>query len=178
MKKVLVTILALIGTVISVSAQEVEAKIKIPEGYQGFLEQGTRYHFWGDETSSVDVSTTHGFYFNGHTYAGIGIGVSAGRQHTLVPVYTSIKHVFYNDRYISPVGQVRLGSYLGDDFGTYADLAVGVRFATKRDFALTISAAVSYFEPFKEEVWNWESSTTESETVDFSGASLRFGIEW
>ena len=54
MKKVLVTILALIGTVISVSAQELEQKIKIPEGYQGFLEQGTRYHFWGDETSFVD----------------------------------------------------------------------------------------------------------------------------
>ncbi len=178
MKKVLATIFVLIGTMLSVSGQQVEEKIRIPEGYQGFLEHGTRYHFWGQESSTMNVSTTHGFYFNGHTFVGIGIGISVGENHTLVPVYTSVKHVFFNDRYVSPVAQIRLGSYGGDNFGSYGDVALGVRFATKRDFALTISGAISYFEPYKDEVWDWQGNTSTVETVDFTGAALRFGIEW
>ncbi|MCQ2606775.1 MAG: hypothetical protein MJ204_09615 [Bacteroidales bacterium] len=181
MKKIIVTCLALISLAIVGNAQE-NVSIRIPEGYQGFVEQENRFHFWGAEDNSVAVSTTHGFYFNGHTFVGIGLGVTGSGNYGLVPFYTSVKHVFLNDRTISPSLNARLGSYIGADMGSYGDLAFGVRFASKKDFALTISAALSYYEPFDDVTteWNVDTDTYKEITkkIDFSGASLRFGIEW
>lgn len=179
MKKICVLLLSVCAYMFSFAQNQ---EIRIPEGYQGFLEQENRIHFWGEEESSVAISTTHGFYFNGHTFVGIGFGITGSGDYTLLPFYTSIKHVFLNDRTASPIISARLGSYLGYDFGSYGDIAVGVRFASKKDFALTISAACSFYEAFKEETteWNVDGSSYSSVTknIDFSGASLRFGIEW
>lgn len=165
-------------------SQEANVEIRVPDGYQGFIEQENRFHLWGEEKkkNSVALSTTHGFYFNGHTFVGIGIGLDGSGDHVILPFYTAIKHVFLNDRSVSPVVGVRMGSYIGDDLGTYADLSAGVRFATKRDFALSISLAASYSEPFYEYDYEWNAdystSIEKKNKIDFSGISLRFGVEW
>ena len=72
----------------SVFAQEQEAKVRVPSGYQGFLEYGNTWTVFDKEMpNTLGLSTTHGFYFNGHIYAGIGIGFDACRDLTLVPIY-------------------------------------------------------------------------------------------
>ncbi len=75
MKKVILSLVMLLMAT-SMFAQEKDvpnpAKVRVPSGYQGFIEQGNTWHFDKNMPNSISLSTTHGFYFNGHIYAGIG----------------------------------------------------------------------------------------------------------
>ena len=66
------------------------AKVRVPSGYQGFLEQGNTWHFDKNMPNSISISTTHGFYFNGHIFAGVGFGVDFNKDRALVPFYTNL----------------------------------------------------------------------------------------
>ncbi len=176
MKKVfLTTVVALLSAMFSFAQ---ESEIRIPNGYQGFFEEGNLFHFDGE--SSINLSTTHGFYFGGKTFVGVGIGAEFNNDYILVPFFTSVKYVACNKKSTSPFFHARLGSYLGADQGTYGEAAVGVRFATAKDFALSIMVGATYYDMFEgDEVWNSEKEIYESEgDVNFSGISVRFGIEW
>lgn len=155
-----------------------EQEIRIPSGYQGYLEEGNLFHFDGE--SSINLSTTHGFYFNGHVFAGIGVGAEFNNDYILVPFYTSIKYVISNKKSVSPFFSMRLGSYLGYDQGAYGDAALGVRFATTKDFALSIMLGASYYDKFEgDDYWDYvKGMTVAGDEIDFSGISVRFGIEW
>ena len=117
------------------------AKVRVPSGYQGFLEQGNTWHFDKNMPNSISISTTHGFYFNGHIFAGVGFGVDFNKDRALVPFYTNLRYQFNNTKVVSPIVSLRLGSFIGDDMGAYGDLAFGVRFASKRDFAVSVMVA-------------------------------------
>lgn len=175
MKKTILTIMFAIMGIFYSFAQDSE--IRTPNGYQGFIEEGNLFHFDGE--SSINLSTTHGFYFGGKTYAGIGIGAEFNNDYALIPFYTSIKHVLINNKAASPYFSMRLGSYLGHDQGAYGDIAVGVRFATSRDFALSILCGVTYYDKFEGDgTWDSVNDKYITEEVNFSGLSVRFGIEW
>ena len=85
-----------------VFAQE-EGKVRVPSGYQGFLEQGNTWHFDKNMPNGISLSTTHGFYFNGHIFAGVGIGVDWNKDGAFVPVYTNLRYQFNNTKLVSPV---------------------------------------------------------------------------
>ena len=174
MKKLFVAVIALACATIGF-AQETE--IHEPNGYQGFLEEGNLYHF--DGTTSINLSTTHGFYFGGKTFAGLGLGAEFNNNCVIFPFYTSIKYVMNNKKSVSPFFSMRLGSYVGEDQGTYADAAVGLRFATSKDFALSVLLGGTYYDKIQgTEVWNSSTNQYETTDINFSGLSLRFGIEW
>lgn len=176
MKKVfLITVVALLSAVLGFAQ---ESEIRVPGGYQGFFEEGNLFHFDGE--SSVNLSTTHGFYFGGKTFVGVGFGAEFNNDYILVPFYTAVKYIACNKKSVSPVFHVRLGSYLGHGQGAYADGAVGVRFATAKDFALSILVGATYYDKFEgDDYWVPETSSYVSEgDIDFSGLSVRFGIEW
>ena len=176
MKRVLVsTIVAVLCATFSFAQ---DGEIRVPNGYQGYIEEGNLFHFDGE--SSINLSTTHGFYFGGHTFAGIGLGAEFNNNYALVPFFTSIKYVVSNQKPISPFFSVRLGSYLGHDQGAYGDASLGVRFATTKDFALSIMVGATYYEKFVgDEIWDSsQDKYVPGETIDFSGLSVRFGIEW
>ena len=145
MKKVILSLVILLMAT-SMFAQETEisnpAKVRVPSGYQGFIEQGNTWHFDKNMPNSISLSTTHGFYFNGHIFAGIGLGVDFNNDRALVPFYTNVRYQFNNTRVVSPIVSLRLGSFVGDGLGAYGDLAFGVRFASKRDFAVSAMVAV------------------------------------
>lgn len=165
----------------SMFAQEQEAKVRVPSGYQGFFEQGNTWHFDKDMPNSISLSTTHGFYFNGHIYAGVGLGIDFNRDRALVPFYTNLRYQFNNTKLVSPIVSLRLGSFIGDDMGAYGDLAFGVRFASKRDFAVSVMAAGTYYDKvssyysYCDEHGNWQHGY---KYYSPSGISLRIGIEW
>lgn len=182
MKKIFLTAMIVLGCIFSVSAQE---ETRVPSGYQGFLDMNNLYTFSKDINNSIGVSTTHGFYFNPKAYVGLGMGFETNNDYFLMPFYAAIHYNFNYARPVSPIMRLRLGSYLGDGFGTYADLALGVRFASKRDFAVSIMVAGTFFEGYKDEIYHewidengcWQYDYVESK-IQPSGVGLRIGIEW
>ena len=157
------------------------AKVRVPSGYQGFFEQGNTWHFDKNMANSISLSTTHGFYFNGHIFAGVGVGVDFNKKRALVPVYTNVRYQFNNTKVVSPVVSVRLGSFIGDDMGAYGDLGFGVRFASKRDFAVNVMVAGTYYDKIKEYYSGYDDNGVYmhgNRQVSPAGVSLRIGIEW
>lgn len=160
-------------------------KVRVPNGYQGFLEESNCWHFDKNMPTTIQLATTHGFYFNGHIYAGIGLGVEFNSDYFLMPFYTNLRYVFLNNKAVSPLVSLRLGSFISDNMGAYGDLAVGVRFASKRDFAVTVLLAGTYYDKLKynycddyqDALGNWHHEYVES-AISPSGVSLRVGIEW
>ena len=184
MKKVILSLVMLLMAT-SMFAQEKDvpnpAKVRVPSGYQGFLEQGNTWHFDKNMHNSISLSTTHGFYFNGHIYAGIGIGVDFNNDQALVPIYTNVRYQFNNTKVVSPIISLRLGSFIGDDMGAYGDLAFGVRFASKRDFAVNVMVAGTYYDKIEDYYAGYDENgvyTHGNRQISPSGVSLRIGIEW
>ena len=159
----------------SMFAQEQESKVRVPSGYQGFFEQGNTWHFDKNMPNSISLSTTHGFYFNGHIFAGVGFGLDFNKDRAFMPFYTNLRYQFNNTRVVSPVISLRLGSFIGDDMGAYGDLAFGVRFASKRDFAVNVMVAGTYYDKVSDYSYGYYQEFKE---VSPSGISLRMGIEW
>ena len=184
MKKVILSFVMLFMAMSLFAQEDVNynpAKVRVPSGYQGFLEQGNTWHFDKNMPNSISISTTHGFYFNGHIFAGVGFGVDFNKDRTLVPFYTNLRYQFNNTKVVSPIVSLRLGSFIGDDMGAYGDLAFGVRFASKRDFAVSVMVAGTYYDKINEYYHTYDeygNYTHGYQQVSPSGVSLRIGIEW
>ena len=169
----------------SVFAQEQETNVRIPSGYQGFLEYGNTFVFDKDADNTINLSTTHGFYMNEHMYVGIGLSIDITGHRTLWPIYANLKYVFLSHKTTSPVLGLRLGSFVSSKVKPYGDLSVGVRFASKRDFAISLLLTGTYYENIYA---GWgrdyydENGVLQYEfheiTYNYSGISVRLGIEW
>ena len=159
--------------------------VRIPSGYQGYFELGNCWHFDKNMQPTIQLSTTHGFYFNEHMYAGLGIGWEFNNDYFLVPFYANLRYVFLSRKSVSPFVSMRLGSFISDNMGAYGDLAIGARFASKKDFAVSVMVVGSYYdklkynhyEEFVDAQGNWHGEYVESK-INPSGISLRVGIEW
>lgn len=166
------------------SFAEVKAEndIKAPEGYQAHLEQENIFLRNGD--TGTAFSTTHGFYYTDNTFVGLGFGLDFfGDGEVVAPFYASAKYLFSPNAKVSPTAQMRMGSYINSDRSKpYFDLALGLRFASSRDFAFSILVAGSYYSPYNRTdsyydniADRWIDSTIKR---DLSGISMRIGIEW
>jgi len=187
-KKMKKTVLTLIVALFAITAiaQNEETNYRVPNGYQGFLEYGNSWTVFDKEMpNTINLSTTHGFYFNNHMYAGIGIGLDACSDFALVPVYANLRYVFLKNTAVSPFMTMRLGSFVSKKVGAYGDVALGVRFASKRDFAVSIMVGATYYDKityidgveFQDQHGQWVYADMEK-TVNPSSVSLRIGIEW
>lgn len=182
MKKTILSIVMLFMAV-SVFAQEGN-NIHVPNGYQGFLEEGNSWHFDKNMSTTIQLSTTHGFYFNQHIYAGLGVGFEFNSDYFLMPFYTNLRYVFIDNKPVSPFLSLRLGSFISDNMGAYGDFAVGVRFASKKDFAVSVLVAGTYYDKLSHIYYNeyydgeeWHYEQVENK-LNPSGVTLRVGIEW
>lgn len=165
----------------SVFAQNQESNVRVPSGYQGFLEYGNTWHFDKNMPNTMSLSTTHGFYFNGHIYTGIGLGIDFNNDHALVPIYANVRYQFNNTKVVSPVVSLRLGSFVGDKVGAYGDLGFGVRFASKKDFAINVMVAGTYYDKISDYYSEYDAEGNYvhgNRDISPAGVSLRIGIEW
>lgn len=182
MKKTILTIVMALFAIVAFAQNE---EVRTPSGYQGFFEFNNTWHFDKEMPTTIQLSTTHGFYFNGRVYAGIGLGFEWNRDFFLAPFYANIRYVFLNNTAVSPFLSLRLGSYASENIGAYGDLAIGARFASKRDFAVNIMLAGTYYDKISYEYYDswyddygeWHSGTVQR-NINPSGISLRVGIEW
>lgn len=184
MKKTILTLVMALFA-LTAFAQNEETNVRVPSGYQGFLELGNTWHFDENMAATIQGSTTHGFYFNGHVYAGIGLALEGNSDYVLMPFYANVRYVFLNKTAVSPFISLRLGSYISGNMGAYGDLALGVRFASQRDFAVNVMVVGTYYDKLKYTDYNgyydaegtWHNESVER-IVNPSGISLRVGIEW
>ena len=179
MKKLILSIL-MIAASCGLMAQE-DNTIKIPSGYQGCIDHGTSFRLWDGNRTVTAFSTTHGFFFNPHTYVGVGIGMEGGNDFFAMPVYTALKYIFAVGKSVSPAVQIRVGSYLSSHSGAYGDVALGMRFASKRDFAVNVMLTGSFLSNIEEETItrvNGTNTTVETIERNPSHVGLRIGIEW
>lgn len=182
-KTILIIVMALFA--ITAFAQNEERTGYVPNGYQGFFEENNCFHFDKNMNSTIQLSTTHGFYFSDHIYAGLGVGMEFNSDHFLMPFYANVRYVFLNKSAVSPFLSMRLGSFVSSRVGAYGDLALGVRFSSKRDFAVSILVAGTYYDKLKYTYYTeyyddhgvWHHDPIE-ESISPSGVSLRVGIEW
>ena len=187
MKKTNLFLALLLSISAMVFAQEENNNVWEPHGYQGFLEMNSGFQVVNKGNSTTGVSTTHGFYFNGHTYVGIGLGLDFcdirgnNSSDVIIPFFANVNYLFSNKSNVSPVVKMRLGSYVGSYHGTYGDLGIGVRFGSKRDFAVTVMLTGTFYSNIKDERYYFDEATNTYSTkdnVNISTVSLRFGIEW
>lgn len=184
MKKSFLTLIMVLFAV-AAFAQNEETSVRVPSGYQGFFELGNSWHFDKNMPATIQLSTTHGFFFNGHIFAGLGAAFEWNANYQMLPLFANVRYVFSNRSIVSPVVSLRLGSFISKKMGAYGDLAVGVRFASKKDFAVSILVAGSYYDKltyiyhqeFQDANGYWYYETVEGK-ISPSGLSLRVGIEW
>jgi hypothetical protein len=186
MKKIFLTLVMALFAVGAFAQNDEVTGVRIPSGYQGFFEMGnTLLHFDKNISTTIQLSTTHGGYFNEHLFAGLGIAYEWNRNYEFVPIYANLRYVFMSHSVVSPIVSLRLGSYLGDDIGAYGDLAVGVRFASKRDFAVSVLVACTYYDKITRNYYEewvdsqgvWHHENVERQ-INPSGIAVRVGIEW
>ena len=186
MKKTILTLILALFAFTAFSQNNDGKSFRLPSGYQGFLEYGNSWAvFDKDMPNTINLSTTHGFYFNSHMYVGIGVGLAACREFGLFPIYANLRYVMSNRSAVSPVMSLRLGSYVSEGVGAYGDLAFGARIASKRDFAVSIMVAATYYDKMTYRYWNDSQdeygeyvSEQVEKTINPSSVSLRIGIEW
>lgn len=181
MKKLLVFSL-FAALFISLNAQEnyVVSGVRVPSGYQGHIEYSNLFYF--DGGTSMELSTTHGFFYTNNMYVGLGIGLHVAPEDVFVPVFAAAKYVFVPYAKASPTLQFRMGSFFHEGAKPYCDLSFGLRFASDRDFAFSIQACASYYAPF-DYTGGYYDSTKEGwvdtvEHLNLSCVGIRLGIEW
>jgi len=186
MKKIVLTLVMALFAIGAFAQNDETTGVRIPGGYQGFVELGnTLWHFDKNMPATLYISTTHGCYFNEHIYAGLGAAVEWNNKYGLVPIFANVRYVFLSRTVVSPIVSLRLGSYLGSNIGAYGDLAIGARFASKRDFAVSVLVTGTYYDKITTnytEQWmdangGWHYENVERK-ISPSGIALRVGIEW
>lgn len=164
----------------TVNAQKNVNGVRVPSGYQAHVEYSNLLYLDGGTT--MDISTTHGFFYTDNMYVGLGIGLHVSPDDAYVPVFASAKYVFIPTAKISPTLQMRMGSFFTEGAKPYGDVSFGLRFASDHDFAFSIQACASYYAPFDYTDSYWDYNTDgyieNVERRNLSTVGIRLGIEW
>ncbi|MBR4804470.1 MAG: hypothetical protein IK032_07520, partial [Bacteroidales bacterium] len=95
--------IAFLLTVSAMAFAQENKNVWTPHGYQGFLEMNSGFQVANNGNSTTGVSTTHGFYYNGNTYVGIGMGLDFcdiegnSSSEVIVPFFANISYLFLNN---------------------------------------------------------------------------------
>lgn len=77
MKRICLTIACIMVSVASIMAQDIETRTSdLGHGYRAFVEIEGLSDGIGKPLEIIDITTTHGYQFNPHFYAGVGAGIA------------------------------------------------------------------------------------------------------
>ena len=173
MKKIIVIAAVFLTAATQCLMAQEESRVSIPSGYRAFIEEENSMQLVSKEHSLLGVGTTHGFYMNDHCFVGLGFTMIGNESDFLMPFYAAIRYNFGYRSNVTPVLSFRAGSYLSESTGLYADLAFGLRFASKRHFAINVMLTGTFYEPT--EVYRY--TIGDYTTVNHTGAGIRIGME-
>lgn len=138
--------LAVLALGLTLSATSFAQSRSLTAGYRGFVDAGIHAGTVKDGVSDdlsftrIGFTTTHGYQFNEHIFAGVGFGyqIQAGDDliedfDLLMPAYGAFRYDFRSGN-VSPFASARIGCYAGlsgesdnSVFGSYINVNAGVR---------------------------------------------------
>lgn len=153
MKKLLLKGLLLATMLVISLGVFAQSKYKVnplEKGYRGFVEFGITA---GAEFNKWTLTTSHGYQFNPHLFAGIGLG--AQRYHKVkagaIPFFAHFRSEIFKNPSL-PFADIKIGYSIGDAQGLYFEPTIGYRFAISGYKGLSLG--VGYSLQRSEDIYN------------------------
>lgn len=189
MKKILLFVAILFAT-LSASAQS---------GYRGFADLGYTIGVGDYEFGRFEISTTHGYQVCPYFYVGAGVGFHFMSKYETkgmgeyaldtrdskvgIPLFVDLHSTFMKTKF-APYVDVKLGHFLTNGDGFYANASAGVRMKTIGHQAVTLSIGYTFeklkfetFDRFTHPGVNMDYSRS-SRLLDTEGISIKLGYEF
>ncbi len=190
MKKILFTLVALMGLTMSVKAQNSKRN-----SYKGFFDIGYNYSIGFHKLNNFEINSSHGVQLNKHFFLGGGMGfhfmpkykagdfdIASSREKSVdIPIFADARLNITNGSFAPFLG-VRGGIYITDGTGMYLDASVGLRIALKKANAINLSVGYTQRELMIESFDRFTSITsldfsTKSKEAFFNGILIKIGYE-
>ena len=188
MKKSLLIVTVLINALV-ISAQS---------GYRGFADLGYTIGIGDYEFGRYEVNTTHGYQVCPFFYVGGGIGfhfmqkyeTSGMGDYSLdnreskvsIPLYVDFRSMFMTIKF-APFVDVKLGHFITNNDGFYANASAGIRMRTIGHQALSLSVGYVFekleFQTFGHFISSSNMDyTREPRKLDTEGITIKIGYEF
>ena len=192
MKKVLL-LLAVLLTSMSVKAQD-----DFNSGYRGFADLGYTIGVGDYEFGRFEISTTHGYQVCPYFFVGAGVGFHFMSKYETkgmggyaldkrdskvsIPLYVDLHSSFMKTKF-APFVDVKLGHFVTNGDGFYANASAGVRMKTVGKQAVTLSVGYTFEKLEFETFGHFTSSSSMNYTrdprkLDTEGISIKVGYEF
>ena len=192
MKKIIFLLCALIAG-LSANAQD-----NFTRGYRGFADLGYTIGIGDYEFNRFEISTTHGFQVCPYFFVGAGVGfhfmskyetngmkyaLDTRESNTGIPLYADFRGTFTKTKF-APLVDVKLGHFLSNGDGFYANVSAGFRIRTIGKQSVNLSIGYT-FEKLKFETFDSFTHpginmnyTRSSRLLDTEGISIKLGYEF
>ena len=126
----------------------------IQKGYHGFADVGYCHYISQTDPSTFEVTTSHGYQFNPYIFLGAGVGFDftgkaewgdvSGMPYKKrdskvdIPIFFNARANITKTR-ICPFVDARVGAYVNNEGGIYANLAVGGRYEVDKNKGVSVS---------------------------------------
>lgn len=182
MRKFLLTMAFVLGISAISSAQYIQFQSKeITTGYKGHFDLGYVFDLSDYDAGRLELTTSHGYQFNSHFFAGIGVGVDYYTDSELVgvPIFADFKITPWNSK-IAPFFDAKIGYSVADIEGVYFAPTIGCRFALNDKLGLNVG--LGYVLQRATVYYSWYSYyggyQYDEETETLSGLSLKVGLDF
>ena len=190
MKKFLLALCVILAG-ISANAQDFN------RGYRGYADLGYTIGVGDYEFGRFEISTTHGYQVNPYFFVGAGVGFhfmskyeTKGMEIPLdvrdskvsIPLYVDFRGTFMKTKF-APFVDVKLGHFLTNHDGFYANASAGVRMKTVGKQAVSLSIGYTFekleFETFERFTSHTSMNyTRDPRKLDTEGISIKLGYEF
>lgn len=186
MKKFLILLTVLLA------CMKVYAQDDFISGYRGFADLGYTIGVGDYEFGRVEISTTHGYQVCPYFFVGAGVGfhfmskyeniIDKRDSKVSIPIYVDFHSTLMKTKF-APFVNVKLGHFVTNSDGFYANASAGVRMRTVGKQALTLSVGYT-FEKLEFETFSHFTSTSSLDYVrkprelDTEGISIKVGYEF
>lgn len=167
-------------------------------GYCGFADLGYTIGVGDYEFGRFEISTAHGYQVSPYFFVGAGVGFhfmskyeTKGMTYALdtrdskvsIPLFVDLHSQFMKTKF-APFVDVKLGHYVTNGDGFYANASAGVRMRTIGHQAVTLSIGYTFeklkfetFDKFTHPGLNMDY-TRSSRLLDTEGISIKVGYEF
>lgn len=168
-------------------------------GYRGFADLGYTIGVGDYEFGRFEISTTHGYQVSPYFFVGAGVGfhfmskyetkgmgayaLDTRDSNVGIPLFVDLHSTFMKTKF-APYVDVKLGHFVTNGDGFYANASAGVRIKTIGHQAVTLSVGYTFeklkfetFDQFTHPGVNMDYSRS-SRLLDTEGISIKLGYEF
>ncbi len=186
MKKILFTLVALIGLTMSVKAQHLSGNT-----YKGFFDLGYIVGVTNPKINCFEVSTSHGMQITPNFFIGGGVGLQSFEEYKVamdsraksleIPIFANLRASFTNTKLI-PFLDLKAGAYTTDEMGIYLNVSGGIRFALANNHGINLKIGYQMakltYDTFKDFYGLTTDYSTQKDKMSVDGLSLKIGYEF